>query len=75
VEGERLAAVLPRNQNVRPSEPQVAGCYQLVAATATTAVHDGEDHDGHQSGEGGSDPKSSAREWHSKPPFHARNRS
>jgi hypothetical protein len=58
----------PGIQSVRPSRAAGCGCYQLVAATATAAVHDGEDHDGHQSSQRGSDPKGSAREWHSKPP-------
>ena len=49
--------------------PLIAGRYQLVAATATTAaVHDGED-DNHHSSKRGSDPKGSAREWHPKPSF------
>jgi len=62
----------PWNQNVDPSRG--AKSYRLVAAraTATAAVHDGEDHDGNQSSQRGSDPKGSAREWHSGPPFHSR---
>jgi hypothetical protein len=56
----------PRNQNIDPSRG--AKRYRLVAASATTAaIHDGEDHDGHQSSQRGSDPKGSAREWHSNP--------
>jgi len=38
------------------------------AATAATVGHDGEHNDHcHQSGQCGSDPQSSAREWHLNP--------
>jgi hypothetical protein len=68
-DGAGLIALVDRSDDVRASldaadfQPGV----KLVAA-ATTAIHDGEDHDGHQSSQRGSDPKGSAREWHSGPP-------
>ena len=61
----------PRGTRVAPPEPQAAGRYRLVVdtAAAATAVHDGEDHDGHKSSQRGPDPEGSGREWHYETPF------
>ena len=58
------------NSSRRARSPSCDRRGPLVAATATAAVHDCKDHDGHQSSQRGTNPKGSARDRHSTTSFH-----